>query len=99
MTQEKGFKLVTRWYRFSADHPSLQSFLTRLLLVLSCSQMYYASHLVGVPPVKRFWQQIIELYCKLIATSIQPSPEVVLLSMLPGSFKSVKRDIIVPLPG
>lgn len=58
------------------------------MLALQCFQEYYDSHLVG------FWQLIFELYCKLMTIYIQPPPEVVLLSMIPESFRSVKKDIL-----
>lgn len=46
------------------------------------------------PPVWQFWQKIFELYCKLIATSLQPSPEVARLSIILGPQKSVKKDVL-----
>lgn len=44
--------------------------------------------------IQEFWQLIFELYCKLVATSTQSSPEVALLSMIPGPFRSIKKYIL-----
>lgn len=35
-----------------------------------------------------------DLYCKLMATSLQPTPELALLSIIPGPLKSVKKDVL-----
>lgn len=46
------------------------------------------------PPIQKFWQQIFLLYCKLMATALSPTPEIALLSMLPGTLKSIKKDVL-----
>lgn len=45
------------------------------------------------PPIQKFWQRVFVLYCRLMVTSIKPTPEVALLSMIPGPLKTIKKDI------
>lgn len=92
--QEKGFKLLTHWYRCPSTlqwiNPALPDTCWRCL----SSKGTLLDIWWECPPVRRFWQKILDLYCRLMATSITPPPEVTLLSMILGPLKSIKKDVL-----
>lgn len=92
--QEKGFKLLTRWYRCPVDikkfNPSLTDVCWRCLS--SSGTMLHIWW--ACPPIWKLWQKVFDLYSRLMATSIKPTPEIALLSILPGPLKSIKKDVL-----
>ena len=46
------------------------------------------------PPVRRFWKHIFDPYGKSVDTTIHVSPRVALLTMIPGSLKKAKEDVL-----
>ncbi|XP_018429005.1 PREDICTED: cyclic nucleotide-gated cation channel beta-3, partial [Nanorana parkeri] len=94
LAQEKGYKILTRWYRCPAllhrifpDRPAhcwrcLKAEGTHLHIWWSC------------PVLLPFWCRVFDIYNQVMGTSLAPSPKVALLSVLPGSLASVKKDLL-----
>lgn len=89
--QETGFKVTTRWYRCPSVIHNFNCSTPDTCWRCGSSRGTMIHIWWECPPIRSFWQHIFDLYCNLMSTSVQPTSEIALLSILLGYFKSIKK--------
>lgn len=92
--QEKNFKLMSRWYRDPSSlrriFPSTPANCWRCGL----AEGTYEHIWWECSRIQPFWSQVFTVYNTIYNASLLPSPEVALLSVLPGSIASQKKSLL-----
>lgn len=93
-SQEKNFKSLSRWYR---DPFTLHKiFLSTPASCWRCgtSSGTYIHVWWECDRIQPFWSRVFKVYNVIYEESLQLTPEIALLSMLPGSIASQKRCLL-----
>lgn len=92
--QERNYKVLARWYRCPVDMHRIN-----LDNEDTCWRCRGAkgtmSHIrYFCPGVQIFWKKIYKIYLAVTGVNLQPDILVSVLSMIPGSVKSIKKGIL-----
>lgn len=92
--QETSYKLVSCWYRCPT---SLQRIFPDALY--NCWRCHSAKgSLLHIwwecPQICKFWDSIMQLYTIVTGEVIPNTPQITLLSILPGSYKNIKKGLL-----
>lgn len=89
-TQERNFKLLSRWYRIPVNLHRI--FLSQSELCWCCrlSMGDFLHVWWACPPINKLWERIINLYNIVTGESVHNSAEVTLLSLLPLTLPRVR---------
>lgn len=89
--QERNYKILARWYKCPVDLYRISP--TNKEVCWRCQERrgtmshiwYYCSKILP------FWQKIFEIFRAMTAREVYPDIQMAVLSMIPGSMKSIKK--------
>lgn len=93
--QERNYKIVMRWYRSPVTLKLINKGNTELCWRCKIEKGTTEHIWYGCPLVIGFWNEIFQIYYKVLGVEITSSLEISLLSLIPKSIKTIKKDIII----
>ncbi|KAM5165227.1 uncharacterized protein ACMZJ9_007677 [Mantella aurantiaca] len=92
--QERNFKISSRWYKCPTTLHQIDTSIS-----FTCWRCGEAegnmTHIWGTcPKVEKFWDEVLGVYQTVTGKSVERNLPMILLSVIPGRLRDIKRDIL-----
>lgn len=91
---ETNFKLLSRWYRCPLLLHQIYPNVSDLCWRCHSAKGSLLHIWWECPSVHNFWDMILQLHTRATGVTIPNTPQITLLSILPGSYKSIKKGLL-----
>lgn len=93
-TREKNYKLMSRWYRVPTSLKVMYPLASDICWRCNSAKGTYIHIWWECDVLFPFWTHIFQIYTEIYDKPLTPSPAIALLSILPGTIKSQKHNLL-----